>query len=184
MAPETIGRERMVAQDAEGQRLRDQLKAQIDKGWWLHAEQGVSVGYRYPQSGINIQDDDTEEPQWDRVKIVPTTWPGSRAPHVFLSDRCTSIFDHYGPGFTIVDFTASGEASSIFVDVARSLAAPLKKVHLPAETHCRKIWERDLVLVRPDGYVAWRCSSKTPDSDSLDGNRIRDILLYVLGRGV
>jgi FAD-dependent monooxygenase len=40
--------------------------------------------------------------------------------------------------------------------VAARRNIPLKPVHLQDEDHVRAIWERNIVLVRPDRHVAWR----------------------------
>lgn len=55
-----------------------------------------------------------------------------------------------------MDFSADGVALKSFEAAAKQVNVPLALVHLPQETQARKIWERDAVLVRPDGYVAWR----------------------------
>jgi hypothetical protein len=106
--------------------------------------------------------------------------PVARAPHVFPSDGKTSIFDLYGPDFTIVDFIAAGAASEEFIAVANKLSIPITMAHLPNETHCRAIWERDVVLVRPDGFVAWRIP---PEGAKLVGeSEIKMVLQIAAGR--
>ncbi|KAG0648074.1 FAD-dependent monooxygenase apdD [Hyphodiscus hymeniophilus] len=174
-----IGAQSVTAMGKEGDANRAELKALIERGYVLHDLEGIVLDYRYPSSGINIPDPEGSEPAWDRTKVHPSTWPGARAPHVFLSDKKTSIFHLYGRGFTLVDFTESGDAADIFADVARSMAVPLKKVHLPKERHCRKIWERDAVLVRPDGFVSWRCHLENP---SVTAEQAKKVLKQALGQ--
>lgn len=139
---------------------------------------GIEIGSRY--SGPTIYRDvcSMAEPAWRVSEFIPTTWPGSRAPHVLLKDGKTSIIDLYGPEWTIVEFTA-GSAKPLALDAfskeasARNL--PLKVVHLQDEGNARSVWERDIVLIRPDGYVAWRSELHKIDVD------VEDVLDVVLG---
>lgn len=148
--------EQILAQNQEGEEIRKELKAPMENGHWLHNQNGIILGYRYNGSPILVPDSSPEPPESSVTEYTPTTWPGSRAPHVFLNDGKTSVFDLYGSGFTIVDFSPKGETSDMFGEAASSLDIPISKLHLPEEKHCRQVWERDVVLVRPDGVVAWR----------------------------
>ncbi|KAE9372788.1 FAD/NAD(P)-binding domain-containing protein [Stipitochalara longipes BDJ] len=175
-----FGFEALNAATEHGQRCREDLRDSILKGHWIHEQNGTVMGYRYNGSPVVIADPSTSEPPTSITEYFPSTWPGARAPHVFLSDGKTSIFDLYGSGFTIVDFTEAGKASKEFIEVASKLNIPIKGVHLPKETHCRAIWERDVVLVRPDGFVAWRSPPK--GAQGMDVGEIERILLIAAGR--
>jgi hypothetical protein len=175
-----FGFETLNAATEHGQRCRDDLRDSILKGHWIHEQDGTVMGYRYNGSPIVIADPSASEPPSSVTEYFPSTWPGARAPHVFLSDRKTSIFDLYGPDFTIVDFTEVGKASKEFVEVAGKLNIPITRVHLPKEAHCRAIWERDVVLVRPDGFVAWRCPPK--GAQEVDVSDVEKFLLFAAGR--
>ncbi|RMZ69985.1 FAD binding domain-containing [Pyrenophora seminiperda CCB06] len=112
--------------------------------------------------------DESKEPVWDPLQYNPSTWPGMRAPHVWLQDGQTSLFDHYGLWWTLVGFqnehsNTKNEVLSAFQQVAYKLSIPLKTVELNEEDHARRLWERDFVLVRPDGHVAWRSSGTALD---------------------
>lgn len=78
-----------------------------------------------------------------------------------------------------MDFSADGVALKSFEAAAKQVNVPLALVHLPQETHARKIWERDAVLVRPDGYVAWRSKA---DTDAVAGHIAKAALLTAVGR--
>ncbi|KAL7958513.1 FAD binding domain-containing protein [Trichoderma compactum] len=129
------------------------------EGHWLHKQLGITLGHRYSDTPVIISDTSSAEPRQSVAEYIPRTWPGARAPHVVLNNGQTSILHLCGPSFTIVDFTTSGEQADKFCAVAEELQIPLKGLHLPDETHCRMIWERDVVLVLPDMFVAWRSSS-------------------------
>jgi hypothetical protein len=159
-AAHRIGVATLLANDEAGRKARVDLGQDTDKGHWLHNQVNKILGYRYT-SPIILQDEDAADApglEDEVTKYVPTTWPGGRPPHVFLTDGKTSIFDRFGTGFSLVDFTSSGELGKTFSAVSNELAIPLKVVHLPQERHARDMWERDVVLVRPDGHVAWRSS--------------------------
>ncbi|GAA4947694.1 FAD-dependent oxidoreductase [Streptomonospora halophila] len=112
----------------------------------------IHFDYRYAHSPVVVGEEGTE-PAWSWRHTTPSTWPGSRPPHVFLADG-SAIFDHLGDGFTLVDFTPDG-AGAAAVDAARASGIPLlhRRVDDP---NGRAVWERDLVLLRPDQHVAWR----------------------------
>lgn len=166
----------------EGAQLRNQIIKHIDENDRENKDLGIEIDYRFPESLVIVpeQDGDAKEPDWSPETYVPSTWPGHRAPHVLLSDGHTSIFDLYGLEFTLVDFSADGAALKSFEAAANQVNVPLALVHLPHETHARKIWERDAVLVRPDGYVAWR--SKANHTDTVAGHVAKAALLTAVGR--
>ncbi|KAF2013873.1 hypothetical protein BU24DRAFT_249031 [Aaosphaeria arxii CBS 175.79] len=143
-------------------------------------DHGIEMGYRYNQSNIAIQEDGAVEPVWDPKAYIPSTWPGARAPHVYLADGKTSIHEYFGQGpqFTVVDFTEHGEAANLFRDQAAALKIPLKVVHLPHEDHVHKIWERDVVLVRPDDHVTWRSQK----GSTLGEAEVKEVLLVAVGQ--
>ncbi|MFN2496471.1 MAG: FAD-dependent monooxygenase [Pseudonocardiaceae bacterium] len=115
---------------------------------------GIHFGYRYDDSPV-ICHEDGEVPAWEWSRIIPTTWPGGRASSVCLADG-TALFDRLGTGFTLVDLSGTGAGRGV-LDAAQLRGVPLR--HLPIEDPAvRSVWERDLVLVRPDQHVAWRGS--------------------------
>lgn len=118
---------------------------------------GVEIGARYRNSSIICHEGN--EPAWDRVRFIPTTWPGCRAPHVFLESG-EAIFDLFGPGFTLVRFAATNVDT--LVAAATERGVPLKLLDV-RDANARAIYERDLVLVRPDHYVAWRDNDMPDD---------------------
>ncbi|KAL5320105.1 hypothetical protein ACEPPN_013167 [Leptodophora sp. 'Broadleaf-Isolate-01'] len=122
---------------------------------------GIEMDYRY-KSSICIADPTMDEPEWKPSVYTPSTFPGSRAPHVFLEDG-SAIFDHFGKYFSLIDFRTEDETQSnaeLLLDSAAKKNFPLKHVKLQNENHARKIWGNvPLVVVRPDGHVAWRGSA-------------------------
>ncbi|KAI8716071.1 Phenol 2-monooxygenase [Fusarium sp. LHS14.1] len=150
--------------------LREQIKTHVFAHDGENVDHGIEMGYRYTGSPIILKDQDEarKEPEWDYRRYIPSTWPGTRAPHVFLSDGKTSIFDLFGPGFTIVDFTPDRRWATKLETAALRLGVPLTPVHLPQEYHARAVWESDAVLVRHDDHVAWRTSVSSVDQVDFD----------------
>lgn len=155
----------LVATGASREELNDYLQANRGENEF----DGIEFGYRYTASPVVVHAAG-HAPAWSEFDYIPSTWPGARAPSVMLDDG-TALFDHFGLELTLVDFT--GNAGSL-VDAASARAIPMK--HLPiAEANVRQVWERDLVLIRPDQHVAWR-SNQVPSSAEWN-----DILNLVCG---
>ncbi|OQU94362.1 FAD binding domain-containing protein [Cladophialophora immunda] len=138
---------------------------------------GIEMGYRY-RSGVVVPDG-TDEPPFSTKDLVASTWPGSRAPHVFLRDG-TPIFDLYGQYYTLMEFRDVSDLSlsgaSLLVRAAQEQWLPLKHVILENEAHAHSVWERRMVLVRVDGHVAWR-------ADQIDDAQLAsEIIATVAGR--
>lgn len=144
-------------------------------------DRGIELDLRYDYSPI-IYSDGTIPIPWEPKKYQPTTRPGSRAPHVFLKDGITSIYDLFGREWTLVHFTeeeGNDDGSCLLVDTARRMGFPLTYVKLCGEDHVRQIWERTLVLVRPDTHVAWRA-----DEAPIEQQDVENILQVVSGNAL
>ncbi|MEU5194053.1 FAD-dependent monooxygenase [Streptomyces scabiei] len=172
--------------DAEGDRLRRELGEEIRRS---RAKEfrctGVQLGYRYSGSPICVPDGSPEPPD-EPDEYVPSTWPGCRAPHVWLPDG-SSTLDHFGRGFTLV---VSGSADPTpVVQAARGCGVPLTVLRL-ADPAAEELYERPLVLVRPDGHVGWRGRQAPADPtavlDALRGATLppRDAAAAGAGPGV
>jgi FAD-dependent monooxygenase len=117
---------------------------------------GIEMGYRY-KSHIIVLDNDSEavEPPWTPSEYTPTTWPGGRAPHIFLKDG-RAIFDEFGKDWTLLSFDGDASSQDFLMSTAEGFNIPVKLVCLPGEDLVKRIYERKLVLIRPDQHVAWR----------------------------
>lgn len=121
---------------------------------------GLALGYRYDPSPI-VWPDDTPAPEDSVTDYHPTARPGSRAPHAFLStDR--SVLDLFGRGFALLRLGAKApDGASIERAFAqRNVPLTVKTIDSPKVA---PLYERALVLVRPDGHVAWRDDSPPAD---------------------
>lgn len=123
---------------------------------------GVELGHRYTKSHV-IFNEPGESPPGDWTAYTPTTCPGGRPPNVYLADG-TPIFDHFGKGFTLLNFT--GADTSALAAAARAAKVSLYIVNIE-DTFARGLYERDLVLIRPDHIVCWRGDELPVDAAGL-----------------
>ena len=123
---------------------------------------GLQLGYRYEGSPIIVPDATPPVPD-DPETFVASARPGSRAPHAALKDG-SSTLDLYGRGYVLVRFGNGAPDGTAIAEAARSRNVPLRTVGID-DAEAAGIYEQPLVLVRPDGHVAWR--GRTPPADAL-----------------
>jgi 2-polyprenyl-6-methoxyphenol hydroxylase-like FAD-dependent oxidoreductase len=121
---------------------------------------GTALGFRYEGSPVIVADD-TPEPPDNPVEYVPTTRPGHRAPHVALGDG-RSILTLFGRGFVLLRNGAVDLDTGAFEVAAAALGVPLRVEDIDGPG-VAALYERKLVLVRPDGHVAWRSDTMPED---------------------
>lgn len=126
-----------------------------------HSITGAQLGSRYEDSPICVADG-TEAPPDDVRSYTATTRPGHRAPHVWLGDG-RSIIDLYGEAFTLLRLAAPETDTAPLAAAAAAAGVPLNIVDVADEDAVR-LYERRLVLVRPDGHVAWRGDDAPSDA--------------------
>ena len=112
---------------------------------------GIALGYRYAPSPI-VCPDGTDEPPNDISAYYPTSWPGARAPHAWIKDG-QSTLDLFGRGFTLMRFGAADCSGLERAFAERGVPLDVTAISNP---EIAALYERELVLVRPDGHVAWR----------------------------
>jgi 2-polyprenyl-6-methoxyphenol hydroxylase-like FAD-dependent oxidoreductase len=124
---------------------------------------GIHLGYRYEGSPLIVPDGTPEPP--DTVNTYEqTARPGHRAPHVWLEPG-KSTLDLFGRGFVLLRFRRDAELSGLEA-AARAARLPLTIVDIDHEPAAR-LYERALVLVRPDGHSAWRGDRVPADPSSI-----------------
>lgn len=96
---------------------------------------------------------------------LPSARPGTRAPHVRLADG-RSTLDLFGDGFVLLRLGENPPDADPLVGVATERSVPLDVVRID-EAEVATIYERKLVLVRPDGHVAWRGDTLPADALAL-----------------
>jgi 2-polyprenyl-6-methoxyphenol hydroxylase-like FAD-dependent oxidoreductase len=120
---------------------------------------GIVLGYRYESEAI--VPDGTAPPATDDPlrQYAPVARPGHRAPHVWWNRDGArgSIIDLFGVTFVVLTDPSGGEAVATAVDTVGS-RVPLRwhAVDAPGWRELYGLRPGGMVLVRPDGHVAWR----------------------------
>lgn len=113
---------------------------------------GVELDVRYDTSPVVIPDA-TTAPPWDRRSFVPTVRFGHRAPNIVLGEHDT-LFDQFGPGFTLIDALNDDSQSSRLLSEAARVGLPIRHRTL-TDPALVALYNHRLVLVRPDLHIAW-----------------------------
>nr|VFK66232.1 MAG: 2-polyprenyl-6-methoxyphenol hydroxylase [Candidatus Kentron sp. UNK]VFK71842.1 MAG: 2-polyprenyl-6-methoxyphenol hydroxylase [Candidatus Kentron sp. UNK] len=135
---------------------------------------GTQLGARYDESPLIIADG-SAPPMDDPVIYTPSACPGGRAPHLQFRDG-SILFDHFGKGFSllVLDGARDGHregAAKLFEAAAGDRGIPLQVVRLDDMlvdmSLAHGLYERSLVLIRPDRHVAWRGDAAPTDVDGV-----------------
>ena len=126
------------------------------------AQDGL-LGYCYERSPICVPDGSAPIPI-ERRDFVAAARPGTRAPHAWLGEG-RSTLDLFGDGFVLLRFGGQAMGASLAEAAARR-GVPLRLVDI-ADHAIAALYERNLVLVRPDGHVAWRGDEPPANADAL-----------------
>jgi hypothetical protein len=150
------------------------------------------VGYRYRSEAILSEDEAT--PAQDGIELLEhlelNGLPGTRVPHLWVAreGQRISTLDLLDGRFVLLtgpDGTPWGEAAP---GVAASLGIELVAYRVGADGELRDLengWQAKMgvssegaVVVRPDGFVAWRSNTLTTPP----GPRLLQVLSHILGR--
>lgn len=159
---QSVGDTRAILDETpEGERLR------ADLGQRLIAEtkrqflsEGIALGYIYDPSPI-VCADGTPRPPTEVHTYQPSTYPGARAPHAWLEPG-RSTLDLFGRAFVLMRLGPEPPDADEFATAAKQCGMPLEIVDIP-QPDIAQLYERRLVLVRPDGHVAWRGDAMPAD---------------------
>ncbi len=156
-APDGIERD-----DETGRRVRAEFGAELHIAKRAHHSiTGAQLGSRYVGSPLVVAES-TPEPPDNVLNYVATTRPGHRAPHIWLGDG-RSIIDLFDACFTLLRLRAPEIDVGALQAAAGDAGVPLQVVDIENED-AAKAYERRLVLVRPDGHVAWRGDEPPADA--------------------
>lgn len=120
---------------------------------------GTTMGYRYENSPICIPDGSAAYAD-DSMVYAQSARPGSRAPHAWLEDG-RSTLDLFGRGFVLLRFGPATAETERLMAAAAKVKLPLEIVQID-QAAIASLYRKRLVLVRPDGHVAWR-GDELPD---------------------
>ena len=200
--PMAAGLESLQERSPEGAALRDRLYRSLRLKNYEFNAHGVETNQRYVSSAT-LEDKSTDGmagradvEQWSRdpeLFAQPSCRPGAKLPHVWLvgrDGRRRSTLDVVGDGkFSVV----TGLAGHAWQTAAESLdLAWLRTVVIGSPGAAdpygewwavREIEEAGVLLVRPDGHIAWRHSAAIWDVDAAT-RLLSAALTQVLGNEV
>jgi hypothetical protein len=90
---------------------------------------------------------------------------GARAPHAWLREG-RSILDLFGRGFVLLRFGDEVPEGGAFAAAAGARGLPFETATID-DVDAARSYERLLVLVRPDGHVAWRADAPPSDAGAV-----------------
>jgi 2-polyprenyl-6-methoxyphenol hydroxylase-like FAD-dependent oxidoreductase len=127
-------------------------------------EATVELGYRHVSDAVTLEDGD-DGALWEDPH-EPTGRPGMRAPHVWidLDGKRVSTLDLFGRDFVLIAGPEGNPWCAAAKTAADRLGVPLDAHSLGSNvTDAYGIGAEGAVLVRPDGFIAWRAQG--PDGD-------------------
>ncbi|MDA3628858.1 FAD-dependent monooxygenase [Saccharopolyspora sp. WRP15-2] len=181
--------------DSEGGKRRRALHEAIELKNFEFNAHGVELNQRYRSSAV--LDDGSPEEVWAEDADLhhrPTTRPGAKLPHAWLVDadgNRTSTLDLVGGGeFSVVTGLSGQVWQEAVADCREHFGVPVRSVVIGAEGsrdaygdwhRLSEVDEDGCLLVRPDGYVAWR-SATSPETPEAAAEELRAALGAVLHR--
>lgn len=155
----TVERPATMAEDSpDGAATREKVGAALAEYGRLTLDTiGVQLGARYDGSPV-VDSGDATPPPDSFTTYTPSSVPGGRAPHLWLDEfhgPHGSLFDRLGVGFTLLRLGGAAPSTTGLELVARERHLPLTVLDVAAPV-ARELYQRDLVLIRPDQHVAWR----------------------------
>ena len=148
-----VWRPEITDETPEGAAVRAELAASAAQHQRrVHDMVGVELGYSYAGSPLIAYEADNID-DWDTIVYTPHARPGTRLPHVWLSDG-RAIQDVCGDGYVLLDLAGDADARPLAAAFSK-LGAPLQVLQLD-EPGARAVYGAPLLLLRPDLHVFWR----------------------------
>ena len=157
---------------------REELRKAIELKDYEFNAHGVELGQRYRSSAV--VDDGTPEPPYERdheLYYHPTTWPGARIPHCWLTrgSDTVSTLDVVGKGrFTLLTGIGGDAWVKAAQSVSEQLGVPIEALVIgPGRelddlygdwARVREIPDEGCLLVRPDAHIAYRAFDQPEDA--------------------
>ena len=135
---------------------------------------GLNFGYYYADSPL-IAYDGEAAPAYSMGHFTASTVPGCRTPHFWLDDG-RSLYDAFGPGYTVLCLRAGCEASVAALQAAAAARRmPLSVLDLSAQKPPAE-YRHALLVARADAHTAWR-------GDALDAAGAATLVQRLCGAG-
>jgi 2,4-dichlorophenol 6-monooxygenase len=189
------GADLLKNQSPQGRARRDALRLAVQKKIHEFGARGIELNQFYRSHAIVHEGQSAPDSELDlELFHRPTTCPGAHLPHAWVqrNGHALSTLDLVGKGrFTLIAgvggnaWTEAAEAVAKrfgieVVAVAIGPGCAITDLYFQWAERC-DIEEDGCLLVRPDGYIAWRCFT----AEGVDANkRLADVVAQMLGREV
>lgn len=187
--PIKAGIERFKSPCKEGAQIRAAANAALALKNKEFSAQGVEMNQRYSSQAIIPE---SEPEQWHKdqeLYLQPSTRAGAKIPHAWLIDEAgykKSTLDAVGKGvFTVV----TGLSGQKWIKATEQLALPFVRLVVIGspgfqDPYCewqrlRDMAEDGVLLVRPDGFIAWR-QQHAPNDTSTAKTKLLEKINQVL----
>ncbi len=122
---------------------------------------GLNFGYYYDASPVMVYDD-AVAPDYSMGSFTPSTVPGCRAPHVWLSDG-VSLLDALGQGYTLLcSGQACADQTAMMQQAMQAAGVPLTVLAMDDALAWPAEYQHAWHLIRQDSHVVWRGDQITP----------------------
>ncbi len=133
---------------------------------------GLNFGYYYDASPVMVYDD-AVAPDYSMGSFTPSTVPGCRAPHVWLSDG-VSLLDALGQGYTLLcSGQAPADQTAMMQQAMQAAGVPLTVLAMDDALAWPAEYQHAWHLIRQDSHVVWRGDQITPGLASSVVARLR-----------
>ncbi|MBO0513180.1 FAD-dependent monooxygenase [Streptomyces beijiangensis] len=137
----------------------------------------LTYGYQYRSAAVPGAPD-------DGAPLLPVTAltavPGSRAPHIYVSQDADplSTLDLYGKELVLLVGPDGDLWAEAAARAAELLNTPVETYHLDTDlARPHGLGDQGALLVRPDGFVAWRSAGAADGPDAVFERVLRTLLL-------
>ncbi|ONI78032.1 hypothetical protein ALI144C_32105 [Actinosynnema sp. ALI-1.44] len=162
-----------------------QVRSEVGgKGNTTDGNVAVIFGHHYQSAAVLAENPDYSGELHHPASLCGE--PGTRAPHMVLlhNDKQISSIDLYVNEFVLITGPDGQQWAQAGRDVAADLSLPLATYRIGDElvdesgtwAQAHRVAGDGAVLVRPDGFVAWRAKSSTPEP----GKVLRVVLAQLL----
>src|SRR5262249_46053259 len=131
----------------------------------------IELGHRYRSSAV-LAEEDGDDGAICENPLEPSGRPGTRAPHVELNGGST--LDLFDRAFVVLS------AAEHWCTPARAVGLAAHRIEAPAFADAYGTGPEGAVLVRPDGFIAWRSLARQEDPERV----LAEALARVLARSI
>lgn len=156
---------------------------------WGASQLGAILGFHYQSAAVIPDGEPLPEPDNPYTDYLPCGNPGCRAPHLPLRGRTgLSLLDLFGGKFVLLaarqgtDWSSAVSAATSAVGAACECFVVNEDLELADDgasfQHLYGVEDNGAVLVRPDGFIAWRARSYPENA----GESLTTALQQLLGQ--